>query len=280
MFVGIISFLPIGEGRQKRLSFIKKQYEWLRSIFKDKTFNIVAMNYEEDDYIRDRNINYIKSQPLKPSSARNILLEKFYSSNEDYMLIMDDDIMLYDYYDANSLLLEIDSEPKKFFMIDMIVGNNPIYLPFKKQNWVDRDNIRKYWKFKQAPFNNGLPLAIIKNIKKHKGISLFFIELEKVKAHEDIDWNFRWAIKGFTRYVCTCWQIKDLGHNFSTIFSKNREEGKGWLENTLKIQPFANKLFKNNKHDYSYIRSFDKTKKIGYIKRDKLFEFTEKEKQK
>ena len=149
MKIGVISYLP--ENDLKRRQARNQQHEWLKSIFPNHEIVIVAQKYKVTDYIDDNKIKYISfEQGIGPSRARNIILKEFYDSQEDFLLLLDDDCILYDYYDGIELLKELDEQPAKFKGIDNIVCNNPRYLPFKKENYKDK-NVLKYWKFVKRP---------------------------------------------------------------------------------------------------------------------------------
>lgn len=284
MQIGIISYLPSEVAiREKRKSFISAQLSWLRGIFPmTKPITVVAQGYNEEDYHHDfGEMEYIESNPVGPAEARNILLRKFYKTDDDYFLLLDDDFALYDYYDGDNLLREIESNPKKFIgLLDMIVGNNPVYLPFKKKNWADRKNISLYWKFKRTQINSGMPIAVVKNAAKYFEKMYFFNQ--GVQFHEDIDFTIQWVMGGHNRYQCEQWQYRDLGHTASTIFTKERKEEKQWFYNTISSYPSSWGLIKpipggGVKMDFTYINKRNVSLQTGYIKREKPFEFTEKE---
>jgi len=90
----IISYLPDDEKlRKERLERHKKQLEYWRQF--DIEIVVFAQNYRDNDY--QPNITYIKNKgKLKlPGSVRNVCLEHFYNSNDDFTAILDDDTILY-----------------------------------------------------------------------------------------------------------------------------------------------------------------------------------------
>lgn len=88
MKIYIISYLNNEIKREKPHI---KQLEWLKENFKLNDIFILAQNYSID---KMDEINYIINNPIKPSLARNKLLSIFYSSNEEYGLFIDDDVIL------------------------------------------------------------------------------------------------------------------------------------------------------------------------------------------
>ena len=131
--IGIISYYPDNEYlRTRRIQAHKNQIDWLTNLFKDEKITIVSQNYNETDYIIKDNIQYIKyDKGIGPGKARNVILEKFYNSNDDTLFLLDDDIMMYDYYNVTPLLLDFYYNSSNYKM-DAIIPNNPEFMPFKK----------------------------------------------------------------------------------------------------------------------------------------------------
>lgn len=275
--VGIISYLPDEQDkRAKRIKFLKNEVQFIREVYPDKTINIVAQNW--GDYrLDDTNINYIISSPVGVSGARNILMRNLYQSKDDYILLMDDDMAVYDYYGCYDFFREIDKNSKKFLMIDMLTAINPVYIPFKKRNYEDK-LIQTHWKFTKRDFNTAQQITFIKNIKKYYDKELYYTIPTKLPFHEDTDWHIRWAMEGFTCYTCEQIILKDPGNNYSTQFTSNRaKEEKLCAFEVIKRFPFANQMIKNGRIYYNYLRQFNKTKPIGYVKRELPYYYTEKE---
>ena len=132
MIIGIISYLPMDKNvRQKRLEAHHKQLQLLSQL-NCKMF-IVAQNYTDEDYCKNNNIKYFKfDKGIGPSKARNILLDYFYNSDEDWMLMCDDDRYFYDYYDIFTFFNELQTNPYKFMQLDYIRSHMATKLPFKK----------------------------------------------------------------------------------------------------------------------------------------------------
>lgn len=82
----IISWKPTAE----RLILLERVVEWVRS--KDLKPIIIAMQWEEENYEKFPNVQWVKSDlQLPPGQARNIGLNHFYSGQDDYCIILDDD---------------------------------------------------------------------------------------------------------------------------------------------------------------------------------------------
>ena len=98
MIFGITSYLPEDEHlRCKRLKGHRKQLEFFREVLPDVPIYVVAQNYKDTDYTIDDKIHYLVFESgIGPANARNELLKLFYNSNEDFMYMLDDDIVFYD----------------------------------------------------------------------------------------------------------------------------------------------------------------------------------------
>ena len=134
---GVISYLPDNNIRDKRLKAHYIQMEWLSRVLPNIPTVRVYQNWREDkipnaptanDIVKTFNVG------IGPSRARNIILEYFYASNFDWLMLCDDDSYLYDYYEPEMFLEEI-SETDKFNYLGIIVPLNPRVTPFKKANY-------------------------------------------------------------------------------------------------------------------------------------------------
>lgn len=278
MKIGIVSYLP-KQIKERRKKAVISQYNFLRNIFPEKELVVVAQQYEEEDYIKDKNIRYIKYENgIGVSKARNIVLKEFYDSDEDFLLLLDDDVILYDYYDCVDLLKEIDSNPNKFKGVDSICANHPKYLPFKKENYLDK-NILTHWKFEKKPFNTCGAFTIYRNIRKFKNKEVYFNERsDGLKVNEDVEFHINWVLQGNVSFVCPQMQMKEIGANDSTIFTGNRiREEKTAVRNTLKAYPFSDEVIVGDKLNWKYLDRYNRTRKKGYIKRDKPTTYKENE---
>lgn len=264
MMIGIVSCLPENEERIKRKECVTQLLSFIRGVFPKKEVVILAQNYSLEDYIQDTNITYISYPKTNISKARNIILKRFYDSKEDYLLLLDDTI-LYDYYDATALLKELDKTPTKFFMCDRICANNPHYSPFKVANYADK-NIQTHWKFVKYNGYAKMPFCVIKNIAKHTGLTIYFTEPQEDKQDllEEIDFHAKWINKGFASYACEQWQMKELleGEQKNCIADENAK-----ITSFLQSRPQIVIVSHRRR----------KTRPQGYVKRAKKYEYTDKE---
>lgn len=273
MYIGIISYFPSHEpDRSVRKKAHIQQLKWLRGLFgSEQEIHVVAQNYRDGDYVDG--ISYMPYEHgIGPAKARNVILREFYKTDEPFLLMLDDDCMLYDYYDGWKLLLEIRDNPEKFKGLDNVSASNPRYLPFKEANFKDK-NILTHWKFVKRPYNTGAALAVYANVK-----DVFFYESNdpiKERVSEDVDFHIRWIQKGHKAFLCSQWQLKEMSYSTSTCFTKEGrvEEEKLCVRNMLKKAGLD--IIKNGKIKWTALDSANKTDKVGYIRRAEKYAYKE-----
>lgn len=84
------------ETRQKRSDNHNKQIEWWLDYDKEIEIRILAQDFTEDEYWDNPRVKYIDrlDSPTPPASARNILLNHFYDTNEQWAVFADSDAIL------------------------------------------------------------------------------------------------------------------------------------------------------------------------------------------
>lgn len=196
--IGIISYLPRNEKREKRKQETDRAFENLKKVIpEDAQIYVVAQCYDEGDY--KEGINYIKfDEGIGPSRARNELLKSFYESDDDFMLYIDDDNYIYDRYNVKDLFQEIHDNPKKFMMIDIFCGIHGRFSPFTKEN--EALDLEHFYHFKQMPFQTTGELRILKNLRKYKKEEIYYDP--EVPVGEDLDLRIR--LEGRNDIFCYC----------------------------------------------------------------------------
>jgi hypothetical protein len=117
----IISWKPSKE----RLELLRTVVDW--TIKKDLTPHIIAMQWEEKDYEKFPEVVWMKLDvQLPPGQARNVGLNHFYSGEDDYCIILDDDtyiekgddiidiIRTMDYKDVGVVTVVEHAHPEQF----------------------------------------------------------------------------------------------------------------------------------------------------------------------
>jgi hypothetical protein len=176
--VNIISYFGKPEIRENRKRFHNTQLEWCNKQFDKKDIYVVSQFYEKDEYNHDLVGNYIDADcskyKLPTGPARNILLERFYKSDEDWAIFIDNDIILDDRNTGTiSELLELDLST--FGAINVIypasLGTGAFTKSFAEGLYKGFSLVNNFV-FEQCLLRGGF--LIIKNFKKHHGIELYF----------------------------------------------------------------------------------------------------------
>lgn len=215
-------------------------------------------------------------KPISPGAARNVLLREFYSSDADWLICMDDDHGVIPWFRGYELFWDLrngifDDFLKKQFMITAIPGywkNTPkeIYKRLKEKG------INPYynWILRGVRMPGSMPVACIPNIKKHKGIEVYFDESSVTGESfipEDLKFMIDWVLAGGHAYEC----MNMIGFPFgnldaSSIFESNNERNsrvkdvlkwsKNYLEERLPDNPElwrSRNFFRDRNNDFTHI---------------------------
>lgn len=255
MIIGIISYLPKDYSiRQKRLEAHRKQLRKLKQY--NLPIYIVAQNYTQQEL--DRQVNYIYiGNPLGPGGARNLLLDQFYNSDEDFMMLMDDDVYLYNYYDLPIFINEINTNPSKFRDLDYIRPIFAFQVPFKKTVYADVRNRNNYI-FKDMNTINTTALSIIRNLRKYYNKRVFYTDMNTTngEGYEDKDFCYQLKINGIkthvlTTLICGSYNLSDNSSLFDSfeqrmsVHNKNNEVIKNKYANMTDKRGILLKQYRN-----------------------------------
>lgn len=290
MMIGVVSYLPNDDiVRPRRIEAQKSQIPYLCGLWEGAKPVIVAQNYKEEDYAelgKLGSVEYLKySQGIGPSNARNVLLEKFYASDEDWLLMCDDDSISYPYYQSAEFLKDVHENPKKFLGVDAFMAIEPNYHPFKQRVFEDKANLTHY-KFTPRELNSGCMIGVMKNIYKHHEQKLFFdpeLKPAEGKGREDIDFLMRWLKLGYSWYVMETWVKKTINFDFSSIFGSDIKSRDKVLRQCLEymVDKYAKDGMSIDAKGHIVWKDFNarwnKSKPAVYIPRQTAIEFTEKE---
>ena len=282
IYMGVISYLPDDTKRTKRLQASRTQIEWLHKLFNDEKIVVIAQNYNKSDYLDDPLIEYVKySEGIGPGRARNVLLERFYHSDKDWLFICDDDTIAYPYYNYENFFKEL-SNTHKFYGIDAISAIEPEYTAYKKNNFEDKDNLTHY-KFTRRELNCGSATSVMRNIKKYYDTELYYKDIlaEKCEGLEDVEFLLEWVAYGFTWYKMNTWIRKSLAFNQSTIWEDDKDERNEKLSKCLdgvcerfNTMGIVRKLNGNvNWADFN--KAYNKTLPVLYVPREQSIEYDE-----
>ena len=257
MKVGIISYLPSDSRRNSRILNHKTQLEWIQRNILNAYIVVVAQNYEDCDY-SDLVDEYIKiDHPIGPGAARNILLNYLYDSNDDWMVLMDDNKVLDDFYDGVGLINYIDKNPD-CVDLDMIVGINPLLTSFKFSKLKNKEKTEKYWSFGCG--TKGMQVCLFRNLNKKYNKKIYQVDDKFVNGsnimHEDIIFSYDMIYNGFKLAACTDMIYKhiNLGKNScSTAFNANNISESAKMHNNAN---YLTKLYLKEKFNVPYTDDF------------------------
>lgn len=279
--IGQISYLPNNELRTKRFEAARTQIEWLHKVLPNVKITSVLQNYmdAERDLIKSDNIIGF-SNPIGAGKARNLILEKFYNSDYDWLFLCDDDTILDDKYHYENFIEELSNNEKKFSGIDAVSAIEPEYHPYKKLNYEDKGNLT-HFKFEPRELNSGSATSFIRNIKKFYGKEIYFpnIDANKGEGREDMEMLFSWLKAGLTWYNMDTMIRKSLCFDKSSIFGADTKERDKILMKCLDsiCERYAEDGISRGINGQitwkNFNERYNKSQKVLYIKRDKPIEF-------
>ena len=233
--IGVISYLPDDIKRTKRLQASRTQIEWLHKLFNDEKIVVIAQNYNDNEYLDDPLIEYIKyDKGIGAGNARNVILKNFYNSDKDWLFICDDDTILDNKYSYQNFIYDIVNNPDKFDGIDAISAIEPEYTAYKKNNFEDKANLTHY-KFTPRELNCGSATSFMRNIKKFYGKEVYYSNIlaNKQEGLEDVEFLLNCVLNGLTWYKMNTLIRKSLAFNHSTIWEDDRDERNNTLSKCL-----------------------------------------------
>lgn len=274
---GIISYIPENEPfTEKRIQNHRKQLDWLESFVEDeaKIYRVENMWTDSEQYQPLRRTSRIQIKsipvdiPLFPGANRNILLHRLYESDADWLICMDDDRALYDYYDGEKFFTqELDSSygialAKKGVLIRTL---SPIEQPFKKDcsSWRYRE---ASWYMERVTPHGFLQICCIPNLVKYGYAPVYFngeTSCQEGEAPEDLQFELDWISARHGIAMNKNLIMKEFGGSTQSTLYPTKEyresvqkSHRKWLEEYLSIKfPTNPKLWKKatlNKRYNSY----------------------------
>lgn len=212
--IGIISYLPNDEKiRSKRLQFIKRLISELREWFKTETIHIVSQNYSENDYnfTDDKLLFHKFEKGIGVANARNEILKLFYNSDDDVLVLSDDDIKLYNYYNIKELIIRFYNNE---INVDLITGLDASMSPFKQLNI--KNDVCSYFTLKPITSGSSFNFMMLKKPNKKYFYNQKLIDVE---ISEDLAFISQLLSDGLKLYTCiNLIKCQNLTQ-YSTLFS-------------------------------------------------------------
>ena len=233
----IISWLGNNEEMvTQRMKYHDNQLKWC---FENNIQPVVfAQNYK-DEYYRE-NVIYIKhyGDVLKPGQARNVLLNHFYNSEEDFAVVADNDVYLYkgEKYGANDTFVQTmkDTDVSKFEHVDCFYPLNPAFVPFTKDLAKHKHSDSYSWRMK--PGYIAACFFALKNLKKHHNKEIYYDDAfvlpdGSMLPAEDQDFPINMIHNNMSCFLCPNIIKKDEGHNSISTWSPTDKDV--WRERCL-----------------------------------------------
>lgn len=236
VLVGIIAYIPNDERLRKiRIDCHKKQLEWIRTEFcKNVEYDIMGVyqNYTEQEVPENVDIVKLHLEGIGAPRARNEILDEFYKDNKyDVCVVLDDDRLLYNYYDMTMFLPDLLN--MKDERIKCIMPLDPRFSPFKQINYKQKQVIEENWVLKKTTTSASGVFILHKNIKPYK---IYFEDLRSNlgQGYDDGDFLFKMLDKNIPPYRCYQLIIKTLGGDDSVLF-EDYEKRLSLHESNLKV---------------------------------------------
>lgn len=218
----IISWFGNDDVSEMRRKFHTKQLEWAKS--KNLQPVVLAQDYKATDYVDG--VTYIDADIsngiLLPSAARNILLQEFYKTDDDFAIFADNDAVLYNENQLsesiNFIELMRNMSVESMDGVDIISFTNPAVVPFKKE--LSKEIYRDNFVFSRIYYTTG-PIHALKNLKKHHGVELFydadaFNDNGKIITCEEHDFCINAMYHGAASYLVANVLMHEYGRSTST----------------------------------------------------------------
>lgn len=268
---GVISYLPNDERvRTVRWKTTKKCLENLLEVssWVKKPLRIARTNWRNLEHVElmemvEKNhtplvLHEIPMEHRGAAVSRNALLKDFYNSDDDFLMLCDDDATIYPYYEIEKFLRDLDENPRKYIEMGLRhicakLGNSS---PFKEANMQDLD-FAKNWVFKAGGDHAGRCPQIFANFKKYLGKEIYqreYLYNELKIGGEDEMFNLDLMQEGVMIYTLTSF-IAGTTEITSSFWDEKKskkdmlkdsvwEEGQPTLDYIMKCYPKAKQITK------------------------------------
>lgn len=209
----------------KRYTNHKTQVEYF--LRKGLNVYIFAQNYSED--LKVSGVTYLEWDGVRrlPGDARNVCLKHFYNSDQDFTLLMDDDVVLLEtvYKQPHLDSINFINEFRNYSIVDLknidvFSTLQPKFDPYGVIFSKNKNLMMDYWVFKRRPQLTG-QFVFIKNISKHKNKEVFYPENWAssdggVRYGEDQAFTIDCQLNGLNCFQLENIVFKDMGLLLST----------------------------------------------------------------
>lgn len=209
---GTISYLPDSlKYLDTRVQNHIKQLRWLEQAPMPLNYYRVEVGWSANTKSRitsDLQINTIEVEPPSPPGAsRNVLLRYFYESDYDYLVCMDDDQVLDPILEGFDFIAQLT--PKLASEGALMLFKPDVYLtkPAKEtlhKRRTSEPGLSNHL-LKKASCTGDMQISCIPNIKKYRGLELFFDSesmAQEGEIPEDAKFLVDWVLSKLPVYQC------------------------------------------------------------------------------
>lgn len=276
---GTISYIPPdAERKAMRITNHRKQLEWLSTFLTadDLYYRVESAWGDDSDYdcLCDVpfNITSIPVGPKYPGANRNILLDRLYNSDYDWLVIMDDDRSLYPYFNGEQFFTKDLKGPDGDRLAKdgvLIKALTPMTEPFKKQ-CVEFPKRKEAWFLSKSTPSGFLQIACIPNLKKYGYVPIYMdgdTDCLPGSPPEDVQFELDWLIDRHGIAMNKNLVMKEFGGDSqSSIYTDKthrreaEEYHKGWITEYLQSKNPRNRALWTKKELNARRNTFDPTK--------------------
>lgn len=199
---------------EKRKTAHLKQLEHFTSNSSVSQVIVLAQDYATDNFFSHEKVTYINVNKMNVSSARNLCLAIFYASNDEFCLIVDNDVTLSSHHNFYDII--------KNTVFATNVATIQCNLSFLHETTVDVKFIKDANFISSAVFYRNLP--------KHNIKPVYY---DHTMTHtEDVDYGFRLVEAKLDNFLATFIEIQHDDTLPSTIVDDKTDRLAKWREIT------------------------------------------------
>ena len=214
IIVGIISYFGhTPEVRIKRRKIHSFQLRWFKRMGFTKDEVLVASQHYQSDEYWPNYATYLDCEfpnaTLKPGAARNFLLQQFYNSDADWIILADNDSVLDSRNKGDIIQWLRDNDQDDVPCFVPVAPNVPGQGAWKDY-FVDRSaDLDSNWIFERGKTKTSF--MFLKNLKKHYGFEQYFDEGQHFQSGEDWAFGIDLQIAGHRAMWCRNIILREIG---------------------------------------------------------------------
>lgn len=264
----IISYLPDGKLRFKRLGNHQIQLNWLLHLgFTD--IRVFSQNYNYNDYTHNPCITYYDIPARNIAYARNQVLKDFYASENLSAFFADDDAILYEHAMGKEVFHKIEREFANDNPTDVDVFSflNPVDQPFNAEYARGEYDYTTQLVFQRKPH---FPTQFfwMRNLKQVHGFEPYFDESlhePELIGGEDNEFFIHCYTQNLGTYVCWNGVIKVMGGMNASTWCPSIDNRR---DSVVKLREYIAKQY--GEYGVEYVNDQLRTRKVQNSKPKKV----------